>query len=43
MEPKNAIEKEAMKRNPQGQRKRGRPKNSWQRTIREEALGAGKK
>jgi predicted ArsR family transcriptional regulator len=29
----NAIEKEAMEWNTQGQRKRGRPKKSWQRTI----------
>jgi predicted ArsR family transcriptional regulator len=38
----NEIEKEALEWNPQGQRKRGRPKRSWQRTIREEALAAGK-
>jgi hypothetical protein len=38
----NAIEKEGMEWNRQGQRKRGRPKRSWQRTIREEALAVGK-
>jgi hypothetical protein len=38
----NAIEKEGMEWNRQGQRKRGRPKRSWQRTIREEALADGK-
>jgi hypothetical protein len=38
----NAIDKEVLEWNPQGQRKRGRPKRSWQRTIREEALAAGK-
>jgi hypothetical protein len=38
----NASEKEALEWNPQGQRKRERPKRSWQRTTREEALAAGK-
>jgi hypothetical protein len=37
----NAIEKEAMEWNPQGQRKRERPKRSRQITIQEEALAAG--
>jgi hypothetical protein len=36
----NAIEK-ATEWNPQGQRKRGRPKRSWQRIIRE-VLSVGK-
>jgi hypothetical protein len=31
-----------MEWNPQGQRKRGRPRRSWQRTIREGALAVGK-
>jgi hypothetical protein len=35
-----AIEKEAMDK---GQRKRERPKRSWERTIQEEALAAGNK
>jgi hypothetical protein len=38
----NAVEKEAMELNPEGQRKRGRPQRSWQRTIQEEALAVGK-
>jgi hypothetical protein len=29
----NAIEKEALEWNPHGQRKRGRPNRSWQKTI----------
>jgi hypothetical protein len=38
----NAIEKKDMEWIPQGQRKRGRPRRSWQRTIREEALAVAK-
>jgi hypothetical protein len=38
----NAIEKEAIEWNQQGQRKRGRSKRSWQRTVRDEVLAAGK-
>jgi predicted ArsR family transcriptional regulator len=34
----NAVEKEAMEWNTQEQRKKGRPKRSWRRTIQEEAL-----
>jgi hypothetical protein len=37
-----AVEKGAMEWNPQGKRKRGRLNRSWQRTIQEEALVAGK-
>ena len=29
-------------RNPQGQRKRGRPKQTWWRSVHNEALGEGK-
>jgi predicted ArsR family transcriptional regulator len=36
------IEKEAREWNTKGQRKRGRPKMSWQRTIRGEALATGR-
>jgi hypothetical protein len=28
--------------NPQGQRKRGRPKQTWRRSVHNEALGEGK-
>jgi hypothetical protein len=42
LQKENAIEKEAMEWNPQRQRKRRRPKRSWQRTMREEALAVGK-
>jgi hypothetical protein len=38
----NAIEEEVMEWNRQGQRKRVRPRRSWQRTIQEEALAVGK-
>jgi hypothetical protein len=38
----NAIEKEAMEWNPQGQRKWVKPKRSWQRTIGKETLATGK-
>jgi hypothetical protein len=30
-----------MEWNPQGERKRGKPKTSWQRTIGEKALAVG--
>jgi hypothetical protein len=42
LQKENAIEEEAMEWNPQGQRKRERPKRSWQRIVQEEALAAGK-
>jgi hypothetical protein len=38
----NVIEKETREWKPQGQRKRGRPKRSRQRKVREEALAVGK-
>jgi hypothetical protein len=38
----NAAEKEVKEWNPQGQRKRGRPKRSRQRTTRQEGLAVGK-
>jgi predicted ArsR family transcriptional regulator len=38
----NVVDKEAVEWNPQEQKKRGRPKRSWQRTIREEASADGK-
>jgi hypothetical protein len=40
--PDGAIEKAALKWNPQGVRKRGRPKKTWRKTIEEEAMEVGK-
>jgi hypothetical protein len=37
-----AIEKDALDWNPQGVRRRRRPKKIWKRTIEEEAAGRGK-
>ncbi|XP_054279269.1 uncharacterized protein LOC128997656 [Macrosteles quadrilineatus] len=37
-----AIEKKALEWNPQGTRKRGRPCDTWRRTIMKEALSVGK-
>ena len=34
-----AVEREALEWNPQGRRKRGRPKNSWRRTVESEIAG----
>ena len=34
----NSIEREALKWNPQGQRKRGGPKGSWKRSVHEENI-----
>jgi hypothetical protein len=42
LQRENAIKKEAMEWKPQGRRKGGRPKRSWQRIMREEALAVGK-
>ena len=36
------IEREVLDWNPQGQRKRGRPKQTWRRSIHNEALEEGK-
>jgi hypothetical protein len=38
----DTIEREALDWNPQGQRKRGRPKQTWRRSVHNEALGEGK-
>jgi hypothetical protein len=40
--PDGAIEKAALEWNPQGVRKRGRPKKTWRRTIEDEAMEMGK-
>jgi hypothetical protein len=40
--PDGAIEKAALEWNPQGVRKRGRPKKTWRRTSEEEAMEMGK-
>lgn len=37
-----AIERRALDWNPQGSRKRGRLRNSWKRTVEEEARAMGK-
>ena len=37
-----AIEKEALDWNPQGKRRRGRPKQTWRRSVHNEALEEGK-
>ena len=36
------IEREVLEWNPQGWRKRGRPKQMWRRSVHNEALGEGK-
>ena len=38
----DTIEREVMDWNPQGQRKRGRPKQTWRRSVHNEALREGK-
>jgi hypothetical protein len=38
----NAVERIALDWNPQGTRKRGRPKKTWRRSIMEEAQGEGR-
>jgi len=37
-----AIEKTALDRNPQGYRRRGRPKRTWRRTIEDEIRNTGR-
>jgi hypothetical protein len=37
-----AIEKEALEWNPQGSRRRGRPRGTWRRTVEEELRVTGK-
>jgi hypothetical protein len=37
-----AIEREALDWNPQGKRRRGRPKQTWPRSVHNEALEKGK-
>jgi hypothetical protein len=37
----NTIEREVLDWNPHGQRKRGRPKQTWMRSVHNEALGEG--
>jgi hypothetical protein len=37
-----ATEREALDWNPQGKRKRGRPKQTWRRSVHNEALEEGK-
>ena len=36
------IEREVLDWNPQGQRKSGRPKQTWRRSVHNEAVGEGK-
>jgi len=38
----DTIEREVLDWNPQGQRKRGRPKQTWRRSVHSEALEEGK-
>jgi len=38
----DTIEREVLDWNPRGQRKRGRPKQTWRRLVHNEALGEGK-
>ena len=38
----DTIQREVMDWNPQGQRKRGRPKQTWRRSVHSEALGERK-
>jgi hypothetical protein len=37
-----AFEREALDWNPQGKRRRGRPKQTWQRAVQNDALEKGK-
>jgi hypothetical protein len=37
-----SIEKSVLEWNPQGARRRGRPKKTWKRTIEDEAMETGK-
>ena len=37
-----AIERETLDWNPQGKRRRGRPRHTWRRTVHSEALAKGK-
>jgi hypothetical protein len=37
-----AIEREVLEWNPQGKRRRGRPKQTWRRSVHNEALEKGK-
>jgi hypothetical protein len=39
---RGAIEKTALSWNPQGYRRRGRPKRTWRRTIEDEIRGIGR-
>ena len=39
---RDIIEREVLDWNPQGQRKRGRPNQTWRRSVHNEALGEGK-
>jgi len=41
-EGNEAIEREALDWNPQGQRRRGRPRHTWRRSVHNEALEKGK-
>ena len=36
------IEREVLDWNPQGQQKRGKPKQTWRRSVHNEALGEGR-
>jgi hypothetical protein len=38
----DTIEKEVLDWNPQGQWRRGKPKQTWRRSVHSEALGEGK-
>ena len=40
--PSNSITRQALHWNPQGKRKRGRPKNSWRRDTEKEMKALGK-
>jgi hypothetical protein len=39
---RKAIEREALDWNPQGKRKKGRPRHTWRRTVHNEGLEKGK-
>ena len=41
--PSGITEKDALDWNPQGKRRRGRPKKTWKRTVEEEARDEGKR
>jgi hypothetical protein len=41
-EGNEAIEREVLDWNPQGKRRRGRPRHKWRRTVHNEALEKGK-